>query len=104
MHIVEYSERWIADRALTLINKYGQPFNRHLSPGFAQRAEREHFTLMYTTPFSGFVVIPGKNMYMVDIWMKNRNKVFSCAYETLDELSHKRPRKSDWLAQFHTLN
>lgn len=101
MNAVEFSERWIAEHAIALITKYGEPFQVGTFPGFAQEAKVGEFSLAYTTPFSGFEVYPGEKMYMVDIWIDR--KVFSCVYKTLDELSSTRARKGAWLARYRLL-
>ena len=91
-------------KAIELIELYGEELSSENMPGFVQTMQRNDFMIVYTTPFSGVEVLPGKRRYMIDIWYKNK-KVFSEYFKSLDDLYKcNRAKRSEWAKQLLSLN
>lgn len=93
---IEFSKRWIADQAMTLIHSRGQNVHLDGAPGYVREVAWGGFTILYTTPFTGAETLPGWRAYRIDIW-HGRKKVFCCAYDSLDELTAKGRSRQAWV-------
>lgn len=91
-------------KAIELIELYGEMLSVENMPGHAQSMQRGAFIIVYTTPFSGVEVLPGKRSYMIDIWYKEK-KVFSECFKSLDDLRNcNRVKKSEWAKRLLSLD
>ena len=98
-------QREIAEKAIEIVQKYGEMTTVEGLPGKCLSYETESLKIGYLTPFSGAEVFKGVKHYMVDIYHSDyeRKKVFSVHFAEINDLTKwTRPKK--WIDELFALS
>lgn len=92
----------IVEHAILLANTKGKKMTGLNVPGHVTEYTNGSYSLIYTTPFSGFEVLPGQTSYIVDIWFDNK-KIFTHYFSSFDSIPINKTKRQPWADEFLSL-
>lgn len=90
-----YISRLILDQALNFIEKEGEFIEMENAETKPKGAKKGLLDILYTTPFNKLY---GAN-YILDIWCKEKGKVFSAHWSDINELDIVNLKRGNWITE-----